>query len=858
MGKALVKIYWLEYIYIRHGKIKFSALVVNGVTKMAKPKPFSKGTHLLSVFALFCAVAWTSCKTEVTELVDSEFSKTKPPALTALYFTPYSEGGNKNKDNTSTPALTLLDGETGEPVTEFNGAVTLYKVMLPATDIPKVKINTEATAGANITYTPEEQVFTPVKGGRTVVTATDKFERQTRYVVMYDQETPPEVEKVNAILTSVLLSAGSAGEIVNGCFDNGTTSQVVNLPQGTTNVDVGAQGEEGSQVTYSKSIDPLNLKPGALTTLYIYVLKAGKNLGVYTLLFAVNAPANTYTPTLIAIPLRTAYQTGGRIEKTTDIAVYLQNSDGVTVRVPPDEFSLTPSDQFTTAGAKTINVNHTATNLSASYSVWVTENTAALMAIPVKTNYVIGSKIEKATDLIVYKSAGGVMTQLSSSQFTVTANGTSDTDEFISIGTKTVTVSASNATNAQYTVNVAEVAAQQDNVRVYVMGSFDGNSIIIKYAEDGGTLTLNKAANNMPFNTYEAPRGVWAAGSVIFSITANGHDYLWGRKDNENIGLKLDANGELQLRGEGLENDPYLIGSYAEFQMIRRDSAAIYKQEANIDLLGADSCTQRQQWDPIDTFSGVFDGGGCTINNIYINQPTASNLGLFEEIKGTVKGVHIASGTISNNMITGGPCIGGIAASISDTGEVIACSNASNISGKSYVGGIAGKLLDGGSIKACYNSGTIIGFELAGGIVGQTLTGTSVISCRNSGTLILFGNSAGGIAGIVDGSITACYSTGAVCGTENNNLGGIAGELAADGSINDCYWDNSGVPVVVTVIAGYGIGSPAGFDDATPFNGTAAFPNLSSVSGWETSADGGYWKPGTINYGMLPKLYWEQ
>ncbi|GHU92025.1 hypothetical protein FACS1894155_12170 [Bacteroidia bacterium] len=290
-------------------------------------------------------------------------------------------------------------------------------------------------------------------------------------------------------------------------------------------------------------------------------------------------------------------------------------------------------------------------------------------------------------------------------------------------------------------------------------------------------------------------------------------EYLIGRDGAEQIVLRLANNGNLLFRPAV---DGYIpVGSYAEFRLIDANGTTrggTYKQEADLDLMGV-------SWTPIHAsqfgtgFTGTFDGSGFAINNLLVNSRYA---GLFGFSAGTIKNVHIASGSV-----TGEDQAGGVAAGNNGgTGTVIACSNAATVTSTrpdASIGGVVG--VNVGTIIASYNTGAVIA------------TG------RNS--------YAGGVAGYyAGGTITANYNTGTVTASGSGSYaGGVLGASGATAS----YSTTGG-----------------GGRNGTQFSGTA-WPSAEENAAWtaSSSADGTtnqYWKDlGGWNGGSptYPKLWWE-
>ncbi|MDR0550443.1 MAG: hypothetical protein LBG72_00320, partial [Spirochaetaceae bacterium] len=471
----------------------------------------------------------------------------------------------------------------------------------------------------------------------------------------------------------------------------------------------------------------------------------------------------------------------------------------------------------------------------------------SIIVVPFKTMYKTGESINSSVDLAVYLRKEDGVTEKVSGGF-----GGIPSEAFAITGTREITVTytyAQTSLSAKYTVWVSDTPAIPIIPSIKIIGYNAGGSVELEYV-DGGVLTLARESVSGTTYTYSARRGT-LAGGVVRSVKIGANTILLGRKDSDGaITLKLDGTGALEFRdADGAGYVP--VGTYAEFQLINTAPTGNYKQEADLDLLGAVGYYGGQEnWVPIgniaNPFFGNFDGGGHTIDNLYIYHPSDYFQGLFGlVVTATLKNIRIASGSVS-----GDNCVGGIAGR-NQYGTITACYNAGAVSGIDYTGGVAGYNYSGSTITACYNAGAVSGTNYTGGVAGKDI-GT-IIACYNTGT-VSGSDAVGGVAGgISNGTITACYNTGAVSGT--NHTGGVVGynEYA---TINACYWDNS-----VAGAPANGIGEPAGDTDAAPFSGAAAFPPVTAANAeWGTgdgSGSGKYWKAGTTGGGQLPKLWWE-
>ncbi len=191
-----------------------------------------------------------------------------------------------------------------------------------------------------------------------------------------------------------------------------------------------------------------------------------------------------------------------------------------------------------------------------------------------------------------------------------------------------------------------------------------------------------------------------------------------------------------------------------------------------------------KMWNPIENFSGTFNGNGYYITGLYIDG-SENNQGLFSTIEnsGIVKNLGVYS-----SYICGADSLGIIAGT--SYGEISNCFVSGNVFALSCyfaAGGIVGASY--GNIYGCDNSATVFavsGFSngeytgYSGGIAGAC---NGVISgCANYGEIINTDSSAGGICG-KGAEIINSYNRGPVTGVKE--AGGIAGQV--NGKVENCY-----------------------------------------------------------------------
>lgn len=242
-------------------------------------------------------------------------------------------------------------------------------------------------------------------------------------------------------------------------------------------------------------------------------------------------------------------------------------------------------------------------------------------------------------------------------------------------------------------------------------------------------------------------------------------------------------------------------------------------------------------WTPIGAavapYTGNFDGGGFTISNFYINEPSsagadyASFFGVTD--KATIQNLTVSGSCQSNNQsigmlignstdtiitnchtigdIKGLRDVGGfIGYSVNDT--ITECSARVNVT--AYVdsygpsGGFIGSAPNTSIISKCFsigdvNAATAAVLRVVGGFIGGY--GSCTISdCYHIGAVT--SNSCAGFAGYGSGNISNCYHAGAVVSSVTGRASGCVS--IATGIITSCYYDVTLAPNYVG--QGYGTG----------------------------------------------------
>lgn len=220
--------------------------------------------------------------------------------------------------------------------------------------------------------------------------------------------------------------------------------------------------------------------------------------------------------------------------------------------------------------------------------------------------------------------------------------------------------------------------------------------------------------------------------------------------------------------GTGSEADPYLISTEAdlfEFAQLANDgdtfAGKYFSQTADIALTGS--------WPPIDEFAGSYDGQGYAIENLSINLPSSSYVGLFRE---TGSGTALENIRLVGADISGGSYLGALVGD--DSGAAItSCSVSGSVEGDDYTGGLVGHS-DGATITDCSVSGSVKGDGSTGGLVGYS-DSAAINGCSFSGS-VEGCNRTGGLVGENEyGGISNCSAACELYGS-NNYAGGLVGD----------------------------------------------------------------------------------
>ena len=182
----------------------------------------------------------------------------------------------------------------------------------------------------------------------------------------------------------------------------------------------------------------------------------------------------------------------------------------------------------------------------------------------------------------------------------------------------------------------------------------------------------------------------------------------------------------------------------------------------------------------VTPFTGVFDGQGFTIHNLFINRPMMGSVGLFCSID---MGAVIKNVSLENIVIIGNNNVGGLVGYLYSGGTLSDCSVLSgSVTAAHGAGGLVGG--SSGVITRCHAMASVEADDFAGGLVGHNLN--EISDSYASGNVSCTNSYGGGLAAENSGgTIQRCYSTGEVnCGTEYT--GGLTAANHSSGRIEEC------------------------------------------------------------------------
>ncbi len=309
-----------------------------------------------------------------------------------------------------------------------------------------------------------------------------------------------------------------------------------------------------------------------------------------------------------------------------------------------------------------------------------------------------------------------------------------------------------------------------------------------------------------------------------------GYLYLINVTRNEDITGHAPTGEFLFSGGSGTEVNPYTITNWTQLQNINHSN--ILTQNYYFSLLNnlgsstsdytdlaSSTANGGLGWNPIGNsitqFTGNFDGLGHTVDNLSINRPSESIIGLF----GATNGATISNIGLTNVDIIGqsniGALIGTTRVTVNDAATIIQNSfSTGTIVGKSYeevdlmmgdtsyyggenTGGLVGMLGNSSILRNSYSTANVSSRDNTGGLVGRiyqstiensyaTGSVTGINTVTNDTTSV--GNM-GGLVGYNGGTIQNSYAIGRVTGLDGS-LGGLVA-FTYQGTASNSFYDST-------------------------------------------------------------------
>lgn len=211
------------------------------------------------------------------------------------------------------------------------------------------------------------------------------------------------------------------------------------------------------------------------------------------------------------------------------------------------------------------------------------------------------------------------------------------------------------------------------------------------------------------------------------------------------LAVTMSVQAQFSGSGSGTADDPYLITTEDDLFDVRNNLSAHYKLMNDLDLtewIAEES--PKQGWDPISTFTGVFDGNGKTISGLTISRSTLSDIGLF----GATTNANIKDLCLNMPSVEGNADVGALVGKATNT----SFSNITLISpyvkgSSSDVGSLAGSYsgtIDGNT--KIYNP-TVEGGSIVGGLVGISSSSNAIENVELVNPHVTGGEYTGGLIG---------------------------------------------------------------------------------------------------------------
>jgi len=263
----------------------------------------------------------------------------------------------------------------------------------------------------------------------------------------------------------------------------------------------------------------------------------------------------------------------------------------------------------------------------------------------------------------------------------------------------------------------------------------------------------------------------------------------------DGIGRKTTSSGTVMADTTGcpeVEENEMTVEKCRGYELVRdldfTDPDSYRYPEVNLARYTVADFTKKddQGWEPIATFTSLFEGNGHTIANLMIKRLSIESEGDVGLIGAAINATLTNIGLLNVKID---------ASSRRDVGSLVGAPTASVSITNSYAtGSVKGAGQIGGLVGSCRNSATTnsyatvrstsIGRE-AGGLIAD-FSSSAITNSYATGS-VTANETAGGLgAGSLGGTVISSYATGRVLA--NRQTGGLSG-LQLGGMITNSYWD---------------------------------------------------------------------
>lgn len=290
----------------------------------------------------------------------------------------------------------------------------------------------------------------------------------------------------------------------------------------------------------------------------------------------------------------------------------------------------------------------------------------------------------------------------------------------------------------------------------------------------------------------------------------------------------------IAFAGSGTQQQPFIISTPEDLVSLSQYTSlwsSNFAVEADLDMSGID-------FRPIGNsrirFSGSFNGQNYNIENLTINLPEKSNVGLFGTL---ASGAQVGNLSIVDADIIGGKFVGALAG-FNSGGGVSNCSSSGQVSGSnaSCVGGLVGTNLSG-TISNSTSNADISGINaVAGGLVGYNSANSTIEYSHSTSAVVNYHQNqtdsySGGLVGInALGTISNCSAAGSVSAISNTSGNLAAGGLIGDnkGTVSECFATGDVQALTSTTTTAISAGGLFGLNNRGTANSCYSTGNISS------------------------------